>query len=226
MLQNDINDLIIDTREILENLKSYRNISRPKVKSALEHLRSCLEYAAQDISKIITKPSKRFYFPYSDNQNDLDNSIQKNLPNLSNERPDIYTEIIRLHNFDHSNSWLKNLCDLTNGVKHNKSAEVNEDDIIDVNVNGVRFMRAINSTVVVRGSVVGGKEIDDFIIKDGDLSIIKKSKTPISFKITRDKKIKLNNGTEIDLIFFLEECIGNIDAFIKILYQKLNIEGK
>lgn len=220
MRQEDINELINEARENLEKLKTYRNISRPTVKSTMEHLRSCLEYAAQDISTKIEKPNTRPYFPYADNQTDLDKNIQKRLPNLKMERPDIYVEIVNLHNFINNNKWLKNLCDLTNGVKHHKAIDVNTDEVVNINVDGVPFMRVSNSTVRVNGAKINGKKIDDFVIKNDEIHITKKGEIPINFRITRDRKI-IKGGIEVDLIGFLEECIDKIDDFIKSLYKKL-----
>mgnify|MGYP003601982467 CR=1 FL=1 len=64
MRKDSIGELLMEVKEIVEIISSHKKISRPKVKSVLEHLRSCLEYSAQDISCTLHIPNlkKKYTF--------------------------------------------------------------------------------------------------------------------------------------------------------------------
>lgn len=65
MRKSDIEELLSEVEEIVASLETQKSkantnsgileISKPKVKSALEHLRSCLDYAAHDIYDFLYK---------------------------------------------------------------------------------------------------------------------------------------------------------------------------
>lgn len=98
-----------------ENIKS---ILRPLVKTSLEHLRSALEYSAQDIWASYNTKSKKLYFPYGKNEALFKANVKRNLPKLHEHRKlhDI-VESIQPHNC--GDDWLVELCDQTNFNKHN-----------------------------------------------------------------------------------------------------------
>ena len=64
MRKDSIYELLEDVKGTFLLISSYKKIPPPKVKTILEHLRSCLEYAAQDINSKLSAPKVRFYFPY------------------------------------------------------------------------------------------------------------------------------------------------------------------
>lgn len=103
-----------------ENVK---NVLRPLVKSTLEHLRSALEYSAQDIWSHYNTKSKKLYFPYGKDEALFQANIKRNLPNLKVEYPKIYSLIESLQPFKCNDDWLKQLCDQTNFNKHNRLTE-------------------------------------------------------------------------------------------------------
>lgn len=127
MRKDSIYELLEDVKGTFLLISSYKKIPPPKVKTILEHLRSCLEYAAQDINSKLSAPKVRFYFPYGKNLETLVDSMQKNLPLLQTERPDIFAEIKKLHNFESDGEWLKTLCDLTNHTKHKNAIDIKSD---------------------------------------------------------------------------------------------------
>lgn len=226
MRKTSIDELLEDVKETYQTISSYKKISRPKVKSILEHLRSCLEYAAQDVNAKLSTPKARFYFPYGETLTKLEESAQKNLPLLRAERPEIFDEIKKLHNFDNNNSWLKIFCDLTNYTKHKDGLDIKSDqEVVNsvlVSAGGVNLLRASgqSSNIVFKGCRVNGVLMDDFIVNNGSVEVTKKGDIPINFRITKDRKILIGEN-QMDLLPFLDTCITNIDSFIKTLYEKL-----
>ncbi|MHA3104800.1 hypothetical protein [Acinetobacter sp. ANC 3791] len=183
-------------------------------------MRSCLEYAAQDINSHLSIPKRRFYFPYGDSIEKLNESVQGNLLLLRNELPKVYNEIVELHNLKLGNQWLKNLCDLTNHAKHTNAIEIisDHDDIKEVKIaaGGVNLFHGIgNCSVTFTNCKVNNQAIDDFVLNGGEIQVTKKREIPINFRIIKDRKILINNSnTEIYLLPFLESSIKSIDLFV------------
>ena len=226
MRKDNIDELLEDVKENFLLISSYKKIPRPKVKTIMEHLRSCLEYSAQDINSKLSVPKSRFYFPYGDTPDSLDAAIQKNLPLLKAEKPEIFDEILKLHSFESGGEWLKNLCDLTNHAKHNDAIEIKSDhekvNAVMVAAGGMNLFHigGESSNIRVTNCSVNGKKIDDFVINKGVVNITKKGELPIDFKITKDRKI-LVGEQEIDLLPFWDLSIKSIELFVDALYRKL-----
>lgn len=98
-----------------ENLKS---VLRPLVKTTLEHLRSVLEYSAQDIWASYNSKSKKLYFPYGKNNKLFRANVKRNLPGLQ-DRKSLYNLIESLQPHRSQDDWLLHLCAQTNFNKHN-----------------------------------------------------------------------------------------------------------
>lgn len=138
MRQIDINELLEEVKQnitIIQNeyakaLSDYslRDVLKPKVKSTLEHLRSCLDYIAMDIYESVIEPSNKqskdkqrakIYFPYSKSKHGFSQVLNKNLPNLQSSNKDVYKLVEGVQPFMCHNSWLVKLCKFTNDMKHN-----------------------------------------------------------------------------------------------------------
>ncbi len=226
MRKDDIDELLEDVKENFLLIRSYKKIPRPKVKTIMEHLRSCLEYTAQDINSKLSIPRKDyFYFPYGGSPENLDNSVKKNLPLLKSERPDLFDEILYLHNFDSGSKWLKNLCDLTNHAKHKNAIEIKSDQekvkSVLISAGGMNLVQACgDSKVTFSNFSLNGKKVDDFVLDKGEINITKTRDLPLNYKITKDRKI-LVGDEEIDLLPFLDSSIKNIETFVDRLYMIL-----
>lgn len=124
---SDIHELLEDVEQniqlLVEQIESSKSdeeidkLSGPKLKSVMEHLRSCLEYCAQDLSEIVLgKSSGKVYFPYGKNEQDFKSSLGRNLKGL----PVNYSSIVeRIQPHSCGENWLCDLCDFTNHNKHN-----------------------------------------------------------------------------------------------------------
>ncbi len=95
-------------------------VLKPLVKSTLEHLRSVLEYSAQDIWESYTKKKNKPYFPYGKNIDDFYKSLNKNLPGLKEQRPDLLSVVESIQPYVCGDDWLTELCAHTNFNKHNR----------------------------------------------------------------------------------------------------------
>ncbi len=223
MRKEEISELLEESDELIRQIISYRKVPRPKVKSILEHLRSSLEYLAQDINEKISRPKKIIYFPYGKTEDDFKNSINKYFPLLSQEFPAIYDEIVKIQKFKLNDDWLLKLCRLTNDAKHKNAIDVKSQEevlrstSVEIDLFG-SFILAPGSTANVRNVSINGKRLDDFTYRDGNLEITKKGEIPIRFKITKDKKILIGDEY-LDLIPFLEKCQSNIKTFIEETYS-------
>jgi hypothetical protein len=224
--KESIDELLEEVKEIFQLISSYKKISRPKVKSILEHLRSSLEYAAQDINSKLVSPKQKLYFPYGNNEIDFEKSIKRNLPNLINQFPEIYIEIKKIQNFKSGNDWLIKLCNLTNVTKHNNAIDVRHDEEIVKSVSifaggvNLAYIGGNCSNIRFTNTRINGKLMDDFIFDQGEIKITKKGDVSVNFKITKDRKIIVGED-QTDLLPFLEECIKNTEQFINDLYQLL-----
>lgn len=227
MRKDSILELIEEAKDTYQIILNHKKISKPKVKSILEHLRSCLEYAVQDINLRLSKPQSkdRLYFPYGKTLEKFEEVADKKLPLLKIELPKIYEKIIELHSFKEDDSWLKTLCDLTNHTKHDNSIQIAHDSevvkSISVFSGGMGLIQAGSGTKATwSGNTINGKTTDDFILDQDKLMITKKGEVSVDFKITKDRKILVGVG-ELDLLPFLDNAIQCIENFIEHLYKKI-----
>lgn len=230
MRREDIKELLDDSNEILKLIISYQKVPKSKVKSILEHLRSSLEYLANDINDQISKPTKgNLYFPYGKNEEIFDKKIAKYFPLLKKELPDIYDELLNFQDFKTNEDWLCKLCEIVNDVKHNNAIDVkHEEERKSVNVfaGGMNLIQMVNSSGTVENMTVNGMKVDDFTCdKNGDVVITKKGEMSLDFKITKDKKILIGDEL-LDLIPFFNKCIKNITAFVNKIYALLETHNK
>src|SRR5437868_607238 len=124
---DDIRDLLQEVDELRSRLDTDRieamsdeaklELARTKVKSCLEHLRSCLDYSAHAIRKKYYTP-KKIYFPYGLSQLDFATSLKSNLPELETVAPDVFLLVERMQPFSCGDTWLHDLCSHTNKMKH------------------------------------------------------------------------------------------------------------
>ncbi|MDC4405104.1 hypothetical protein NQ665_01940 [Acinetobacter baumannii] len=231
MKKNEILELLEEAKATLGIIRNYKNISRPKVNSILSFLRSSLDYAAQDISSRLSKPRKGPHFPYGESKQIFDSSISKNLPNLEEELPEIYSLIEALQGFHSVNHKLAILCKLNNKTKHNEAINVISDEecesvqmMIDDHILFEGFKGKNAPRIHVTGAFFNGKKIDDILYESGELNILKKGEISINYKITKDRKIIIGD-LSLDLISFLDYWLSVIEKFIEDLYSVLYVSN-
>jgi len=137
MRDSDINDLLMHVNSRLVDIKAaYERSLREKnipaslridVKNAMENLRSCLDYMAQDMAEAVIMPYrrannlsalKRVYFPYGKDKQSYDDSVKRNLPDLQTVSPVIHALIEGIQAHACGDTWLYDLCSILNANKH------------------------------------------------------------------------------------------------------------
>ena len=126
----DIQLLLIESQSGIERFKdlyaqaktndSHKEVLRVLVKSTLEQLRSSLDYTALDIYESYSKKKANSYIPYKDNEIDFKKSFKSNLNGLEQHRPDLYALVEAAQSYVCGDSWLEDLCSITNKNKHDK----------------------------------------------------------------------------------------------------------
>lgn len=234
MRLDSIKELIFEAEELYEIVSNHRKISKAKVKTIFEHLRSSLEYSIQDINNNLSLPKKnnkseKVYFPFAGTLDGFEQNIDKNWPLIKQELPTVYDAMIDLHAFDNNQSWLKVLCDLSNHVKHIDSIEIhNDSEVINnasLSVNGNNIIEfdgpaALTNTIEFNGCTIGGKKLDDIIFKNGEIKTLKEGEISFDFRITKDRKIIVGDK-QIDLLPFLDNALLRLKGFINTIYDIL-----
>ncbi|MBH0040926.1 hypothetical protein I6F54_00650 [Pseudoalteromonas sp. SWXJZ10B] len=182
--QSDINELLAESFELLQqieegyagakNNEEIIQIAKPKVKSCLEHLRSCLDYIATDLSGITnsSKTPRDIHFPYGKDRKIFIKSLNRNLPDLSSN----YQEIIEnIQPHTSGDKWLLHLCKTVNFNKH---TELQQQD----RVNSDKSTTTVGNLVRMEG---GGNLTIGNIYINGEH---KNPKGPLV--VTKDKPIK------------------------------------
>lgn len=118
MSRADVEELLMAVDESINSLKGYNKITKVKVKSILEHLRSSLDFIAKDINDKLSQPKERLYFPYGKDKKSFEDRMAKNLKGLDVELPSIYRLISELQPHQCADDWLITMCSLTNTMKH------------------------------------------------------------------------------------------------------------
>ncbi|MDF9390692.1 hypothetical protein EXZ60_18170 [Vibrio sp. 1151_11] len=227
MYNQDIRDLLEHSRdEIVEICKQAESgeIKKVALKNTLENLRSVLDYAAQDIqSKLKTLTSKKIpakvYFPYGQRENHFNNSVKKNLPSLDATMPIVHKLLLDMQPFKSGDSWLVDLCSLTNDVKHNSLSKTENKKTKTIYQGGVPIVRVgTGSQVIMTGNRVNGVLQDDVTIHSDGSTEIK----PVSGQtdIVENNMIQFH-GKQMEVAPFLEKCFQNLSQFIEQLGPEL-----
>lgn len=121
-------DDVADIRKLLEREydaaranPSVKDVLRPKVKSALEQLRSVLEYSAHELRDKHCgglTPDTIVYFPYARTKSRFYKGREKNLPGLTGNCPGAAAIIESIQPFASGDDWLIRLCEQVNLNKH------------------------------------------------------------------------------------------------------------
>lgn len=203
----DTLELLNEVKENLEVMEASQNLKPVKIKSILEHLRSSLEYVANDtydIYKPHTSSSRpKIYFPYGKREI-IDKFFKTKIGINDLESSEIYHIYNSIQGYSTGEEWLNMMCKLTNDAKHRKPISLKEEISSDITVsaNGFNLLTASNvSTVIFKDITVDGVKYSDFHLENGVLNDAENG-APLNFTLTGDKKIKFH-GEEYEVIPFL-----------------------
>ncbi len=238
--KSDIDELLAEVNSIKAELKQKyeqaRNdpdstqVSKIIVKSALEHLRSILDYSALDIHEKYYNGKGKIYFPYGKNEALFKKHLKSHFKNLAGKSPKVYEIIKSVQSFETKKDWLVTLCDAVNSNKHNKlsSQKVHREQSITlgnlVKVSG-------GSTVTINGGTVNGIPI----AKDPNTPIVISDKSTeeemkenlnpenpfLLLKSEIDKVEFLLDETGWDALELVSEATNGVEIMISELYLEI-----
>lgn len=219
-------ELLLEVEENLKTMKQTQQIRPVKVKSMLEHLRSSLEYVANDTYEKCVTPQPpirpNIYFPYGE-QKFIDNFFKQKLNITPPSSSPLYEIFNSIQDFRTGDNSLTIMCNLTNEVKHRQPIPLQEEKAIKdikVSIDGVGFISGdCSSQIVFKGNYVNGQRIEDFTFKNGKLDRSGNG-MPVNILITEDKKIRFH-GNDYEVIPFIESCITRFRIFINAAYDVL-----
>lgn len=143
-----------------------KTVLRTKVKSALEQLRSVLEYSAHELRDKHCggyKPDDRVYFPYARTKSRFEKIREKNLPGLITASPEAAAVVASIQPFTCGDDWLIRLCDQVNFNKHQRL-----EDQVRVNsqagsysVGNLVRIGSENTRVVFEETIIHGRPLAD-----------------------------------------------------------------
>lgn len=235
MSKADVDELLKDIEEQLISIKKYKKITKVKLKSILENLRSSLEYMAQDINSALSRPGKRVYFPYGDTIENFEKSINQNLPDLQSEYPILYDGIEHLQpHKNNGDKWLVDMCRMTNDAKHKGLLEVKNkgNDHVVLSSGGIPIFGFVDCEdsfmvgprICVRnkdGSLTDQGMIGEYHIDGENVEVIEENNPLVDFSIVEKKKLVIDGKTPIEVIPFLEKCFNKISQFSTDVYTQL-----
>lgn len=183
-----LNEVTLINQEIEKNIErankdlNIKEIVKPKVKSSLEHLRSCLDYLSHDIYDYVyastdglsedEREKKIVYFPYGRNSNDFHSSLGKSFKNIKNINPDIYNLLESIQPYASGQNWLIDLCQITNSMKHNKLFKQKRRDNKDLKVGNFIYISGFNKTksIDISNNCFNGKmQKNSISIENGEI---------------------------------------------------------
>lgn len=219
-------DLIDEVKDTLEVMKKNLQIKPVKVKSMLEHLRSALEYAANDVydyhASTATELRPKIYFPYG-NKNMVDDFFLKKLKVKQPNSSPLYETFLSIQDFHTGEVLLDMMCRLTNDAKHRKPISLQDDETIKditVGIPGVDLVKVSgNASVTINEISIDGRKFSGFKLENGEVENFGNGAL-LNFVITKDKHIKFH-GVEYEVIPFIEQCATKIERFINTTYDIL-----
>lgn len=215
--------------------ESIKEILKPKVKSVLEHLRSCLDYCAHDIYDMIYKPNDgltegersklNVYFPYGNTINNFHSSLGRSgFKDLKNKNNQVYLLLTSIQPFHCNNKWLVDLCKTTNDIKHNELIKQDRKDKKTLRMNNVNIIAGLENieNLYLSGNTINGiRQKNDLVFKRGKLlSSIDGEKMDITI-INWTKFTFASSDTGV--LELLETSYKNISDFSMALYNILDL---
>jgi hypothetical protein len=210
--------------ESARNDENIKTILRPTVKSALEHLRSCLDYCALDIHAFYRLPPlARVYFPFGDTERVFEKSISKNLPNLDQASPAVFALIRSVQPFESGSFWLPRFARRTNELKHRSlGGQVREQSPKSFLHIGNYLKVESGSEVHIIDSTFGGDHVEYLRIDDSISTSDLKGNFPQT-QVRREwewVKFRFDESAE-DVLSLIGETHDRLSDFMPRLYAYL-----
>ncbi len=173
----DVGELLEEVNEIESEIKAYytrakagektTQIPRIKVKSALEHLRSILDYCALDIHEMYYDGKGKIYFPYGTNEALFKKHLKSHFKNLAGKATKVYELVKSVQSFNTERDWLVALCNTVNSNKHIKLSSQDKQVEKSVTIGSLGKVSG-GGKIVIHGGTVNGIPI----AKDPNVPVI------------------------------------------------------
>ncbi|MDN7895820.1 hypothetical protein QZM82_06385 [Burkholderia cepacia] len=170
---DDMQELLTDVSRLRGELeKQYQDartdpeiktVLRPAVKSALEQLRSALEYSAYGLYEkycTATMNERNVYFPYALEEAAFNLRMDACLKGLPAACPGAADAIRSIQPFACGDDWLPNLCNQTNFLKHKGLGEIARENSPHSALSLGNIFRATNSNITFGEIVVNGVRVN------------------------------------------------------------------
>ncbi|WP_414162868.1 hypothetical protein ACMGGS_12130 [Superficieibacter sp. BNK-5] len=219
-------ELLEEVQDTLTSLHGEGVMKPVKIKAILEHLRSALEYVANDtydkLNPGIRSNETRIYFPYG-KKSHIENFFKKKLRVASPETFPLYEVFSSIQDFRTGDTWLEMMCNLTNEVKHRNPIPLDEQDVVTgrkIVAEGINIAEITgNGSITIGNLEINDKKSKGFTFKDNNLDASQAS-IAINLVITKEKKIRFH-GSEYEVIPFIEKCLAHIKKFVNDAYDIL-----
>ena len=223
MNKEDIEEILASSlkqRDDLGKIISERNIDKVLLKNLLENYRSILDYIAIDIAKNAGITNKKIYFPYGQRENHFKKSISRNLPDLKLKFPELYEIIESRQPFKSNDSWIVDLCGLTNEAKHNNLSRVKKDNALGFsygpifNVKDISKVKSLEAT----NNYVNGVKLPDIKMKDGKFTKFSGDSNTVTFT---NNEILRFHGKDIEIEEFINQVHSELITLKDEIYRKI-----
>ena len=239
---DNINELLTEVEEISSTLSdlyeqakkdnSIPHISCAKIKSALEHLRSILDYCAMDAYLYVygKSPRERLYFPFAEDEKYFNKRLANKFPLLLQKNPKIYHLIASVQPHISGSKWLLYLCHYVNKNKHhNFTSQVRKTkDSVSIGnlfkVSGGGTITGVNSSV--NGVPIGRDNSIPVVITDTMTDAEIKGQLnpnnpylPIT-RVAEDIKFFIDNSDN-DALAFIQDAKQKISQLVNELYLEI-----
>lgn len=227
MNEKDLFDLMEIAKSQIRDIKNKAEsgpVNKVLVKNTLENLKSTLDYCAIDIRKMLdtgfgVASKGKIYFPHCSKEARFNTVMRESFPGLDDHYPIIYKLIRGTQPFARGDSWLEELCDLVNEVKHRNLLQIEDRRSLLLDQSGGIVVKASRgSGIVLKNNFVDGVLQDNVSLdRSGDILI-----TPNGGSTTIEEIRELFvKGKKLELVPFLEKCESNIVMFVNLLLEQL-----
>lgn len=227
---SDINELMLEVEELSSTISDFyekakkdsnvQQISKAKIKSALEHLRSVLDYCALDAYLYVYgKNPGKIYFPYAKNEALFNKHLASSFKSLRQRNQKIYDIFASVQPHMSGSNWLVDLCGYTNTNKHNNLTSQVKKTKDSITIGNLIKLSG-NSSVTFINSMVNGIQIG----KDSSTPVTisdSMSDAEITSQINPDNPYLLVTRMSDEVKFFIEG--SNNDALEFIQNAKIKI---
>jgi predicted heme/steroid binding protein len=204
-------------------------VARPVIKTVLGDLRGVLDYCAVSIYESYSRKNGFPHFPYGKDKASFLNSVKKHLNGLAEQSPKVFSLIESIQPHSCGDTWLLDLCTMTNITKHRHLGVQNRLNSTSGSVNiGGRIVisggssaslsdifygdtEVIGSEPVLIADSMSGREVREIL---GNVVDISKSYDWVSFEM---------QGHPYDLLGFLKKSSSNVRAFSDALAEIIEL---